>query len=140
MHDIFVSTQSINQFKHCEVASHFRSPIVSTRTIWRYFANRLLTLPAYSMHAEQGLRECPSVCLSHRSTAAGVAGGLAAERPVGRRYRSIAMGAQQRTRAASLSEPTEEAVSRLFTCFISLHVLGKLFTPFVPLFTKQQNW
>jgi len=81
-----------------------------------------------------------SVRLSHRSTAAGVAGGLAAERPVGTRYRSIAVGAQQRMRAASRSEPTEEAVSRLFTCFISLHVLGKLFTPIVPLFTKQQNW
>jgi len=33
-----------------------------------------------------------SVCLSHRSTAATAAGGLAAERPADRKYRSIAAG------------------------------------------------
>ena len=62
MHDIFVSTQSINQFKHCEVASHFQSPIVSTRTIWRYLASRLLTLPAYSMQSRVYESVRPSVC------------------------------------------------------------------------------
>ena len=35
----------------------------------------------------------PSVRLSHRLTAAAVVSGLAAERPVGRRYRSSAAGA-----------------------------------------------
>ena len=34
-----------------------------------------------------------SVCLSHRLTAAAVASGFAAERPVGRRYRQTAGGA-----------------------------------------------
>jgi len=37
--------------------------------------------------------ERPSICLSHRSTAAAVAGGFAAERPADRRYRSTAAGA-----------------------------------------------
>ena len=37
--------------------------------------------------------ERPSVCLSRQSTAATVAGGFAAERPAGRRYRSTAAGA-----------------------------------------------
>ena len=32
---------------------------------------------------------CPSVCLSHRSTAAVACGGFAAGRPTGRRYRSV---------------------------------------------------
>ena len=46
----------------------------------------------------------PSVCLSHRSTAA-ACGGFAAERPAaGRRYRSIAVaGAQQQRRRAAAS-------------------------------------
>ena len=35
---------------------------------------------------------CPSVCLSHRSTAAMAAGRFAAECPAGRRYKSIAAG------------------------------------------------
>ena len=35
----------------------------------------------------------PSVCLSHRSEAATAAGGFAAERPAGRRYRLIAASA-----------------------------------------------
>jgi len=45
----------------------------------------------------------PSVCLSHRSTAATAAGGFAAERPVGRTYRSTAAGAvmQRPVRVAS---------------------------------------
>jgi len=56
----------------------------------------LLTLPAE--YAEQGLCNGlasvrPSVCLSHRLTAATAGGGFAAEHPVGRRYRSIAAGA-----------------------------------------------
>jgi len=46
-----------------------------------------------------------SVRLSHRSTDAAVAGGFAAERPAGMRYRSIAgAGAQQqRRRSTALS-------------------------------------
>ena len=36
---------------------------------------------------------CPSVRLSHRSTAAAAARGFAAERPADRRYQSIAVGA-----------------------------------------------
>ena len=36
---------------------------------------------------------CPSVCLSHRSTAATAVGGFAAERTVDRRYRPTAAGA-----------------------------------------------
>ena len=36
---------------------------------------------------------CPSVCLSHRSTAAAAVGGFAAERTVDRRYRQTAAGA-----------------------------------------------
>jgi len=39
---------------------------------------------------EYGVR--PSVCLSYLSIAAAVAGGFAAERPVGRRYRSTTAG------------------------------------------------
>jgi len=35
----------------------------------------------------------PSVCLSHRSTAAAVIGGFAAKRPADRGYRSTAAGA-----------------------------------------------
>ena len=57
-----------------------------------------------TMYAEQGLcygrasvrtSVCPSVCPSHRSTAATVAGGFAAER------RAAGSGAQQQMRAAS---------------------------------------
>ena len=47
----------------------------------------------------------PSVCLSHLSTAATAAGGFAAERPAGRRYRSTAAlnsnGAAARRSAAT---------------------------------------
>ena len=48
----------------------------------------------------------PSVCLSHRSTAAVARGGFAAERPADRTYRSIAADAgvqQQRRRSTALS-------------------------------------
>jgi len=56
----------------------------------------------------------PSVCLSHRLTAATAAGGYAAERPVGRGYRSIAAGtAQQQMRVAPHREPTQEFINRL---------------------------
>jgi len=52
-----------------------------------------------ALYVEQGLCNgrasvCLSVCLSHREMAATTAGGFAAERPVGRRYRSIAAGAK----------------------------------------------
>jgi len=44
----------------------------------------------------------PSVCMSHRSTAAAACGGFAAERPADTRYRSIAgAGAQQQMRVVS---------------------------------------
>ena len=48
-----------------------------------------------------------SVCLSHRSTATAMAGGFAAERPVGRRYRQTAGGAgaayQLQARSAAMA-------------------------------------
>ena len=47
---------------------------------------------------------CPSLCLSHRSTAAATGGGLAAERPAGRTYRSIAAGAGARQQRRGRSE------------------------------------
>jgi len=50
----------------------------------------------------------PSVCLSHRSTPATTAGQFAAERPVGRIYRLIAVGTEQEM-------PSEEAQPR-FVC------------------------
>jgi len=66
---------------------------------------KILTLPA--QYAGQGLcNGRASVRLSQRSTAPAVAGGFAAERPVGRRYQSIALGAgvqQQRRRSTALS-------------------------------------
>ena len=52
----------------------------------------------------------PSVCLSHRSTVAAACSGFAAERPAGRRYRSIAgAGAQQQMRAVSRFQRRDEA-------------------------------
>ena len=78
------------------------------------------------MHQQHGLcngrtHVRPSVCLSRRSTEATAAGGFAAERPAGSRYRSIAagalqasccrrLGAQQQMRVASCREPTEESL------------------------------
>ena len=51
----------------------------------------LIDTPAYSMRAGSMKRSsvCPSVSPSYRSTAAAARGGFAAERLVGRRYRSI---------------------------------------------------
>jgi len=43
----------------------------------------------------------PSACPFHRSTAAPLAGGFAAERPAGSRYRSTAAGAAYRLQARS---------------------------------------
>jgi len=43
----------------------------------------------------------PSIRLSHRSTAANAAGGFAAERPAGRRYRSTACALQRRRCSAA---------------------------------------
>ena len=51
---------------------------------------------------------CPSVCLSHRSTAATAAGGFAAERHAGRRYRSIAAGTV--LQATALSSKCEQCL------------------------------
>ena len=60
------------------------------------------------MYEEQGLSNarvslCPFVCLSRRSTAAVACGGFAAERRVGRTYRSVAAGggAQQESRSTA---------------------------------------
>jgi len=63
---------------------------------------------AVAQYAQQGvcngrvsvcLSVFPSVRLSHRSTTAAACGGFAAERHVGRRYRSTAAGAVQQTPA-----------------------------------------
>jgi len=51
--------------------------------------------------------ERPSVCLSHRSTAAAACGGFAAERPAGRRYRPIASAGAQRHNADSVTLTAE---------------------------------
>jgi len=69
---------------------------------------------------------CPSVCLSHRSSLATAARGIA-QPDVGRRCRSIAAGAlrapccgagaQQQMRLASSWEPTEEVQRRLVVTF-----------------------
>ena len=77
------------------------------RTIHSQYQQRL-TLPA--CYAEQSLCNGrasvrQSVCLSHRSIVTTAAGGVAAERPATRRYRSCCTrGAQQQIRATSLVE------------------------------------
>ena len=102
------------------------------------------SLPSYSLSLSMHSRVCVwrlvtvgrlSVSLlSHRSTAATATGGFAAERPVGRRYRSIAAGAlrapccrrrrtaangaQQLMRAASHWQTTKEAEHRLVFSFV----------------------
>jgi len=59
---------------------------------WLYYQNtsfhNLFILNYNCCSQYKGVR--PSVCLSHRSTAATAAGAFAAKRPNGRRYRSIA--------------------------------------------------
>ena len=71
---------------------------------------------------------CPSVHLSHRSTASAAAGGFAAELPAGRRYRQRAVivlqasfcsagaGAEQQMQVASRWEPTEARHRLVLAC------------------------
>ena len=81
----------------------------------------------------------PSVCLSHRSTAAAVCGGgFAAERSARRTYRSTAAGAaarrsaanalqhaaQQQMRAVHVDRPVDEAVHGLVISTYELSCRG----------------
>jgi len=72
----------------------------------------------------------PSVCLSHRSTAAVACGGFAAERPTGKRYRLIAgAGAQQQRRTAADAGSvalTTEGRGWTQTCLVRGYFVRKL--------------
>jgi len=89
----------------------------------------LLTLPANTEPGLCNVRESvrPSVCLSHRSTAAKAASRFAAERSAGRRCRSIAAGAlwTRRRSATNAGSVTLRADGRgstqiCYLCFLSV--------------------